>query len=153
MDTTVYLINRGPSSSLDGGILEEAWTSKKVKYSFLRTFGCEAFVHIDKENKRKLEEKSKKYTFIGYGINDFGYRLYDYERHKIIRSRDVVFNEKVMYKDQLQRKKREKEDMEYIVLDEIKENEIPKAPENQNDQQQQEVYLKLLQVLLENLPG
>ena len=35
-----------------------------------------------------------------------------------------------MYKDQLQRKKQEKEDTEYIVLDEIKENEIPKAPEN-----------------------
>ena len=51
----------------------------------------------------------------------------------------MVFNEKVMYKDQLQRKKHEKEDIEYIVLDEIKENEIPKAPENQNDQQQQQV--------------
>ncbi len=25
-DTIVYLINRGPSSALDGGILEEAWT-------------------------------------------------------------------------------------------------------------------------------
>ena len=24
VDTTVYLINRGPSSALDGGILEEA---------------------------------------------------------------------------------------------------------------------------------
>ena len=43
-------------------------------------------------------------------------------------SRDVVFNEKVMYKDQLQRNKREKEAIEYTVLDEIKENEIPKAP-------------------------
>ena len=62
------------------------------------------------KNKTKLEEKSKKCTFIGYIINDFGYRLYDYENHKIIRSRDVVFNEKVMYKDQLQRKKQEKED-------------------------------------------
>jgi hypothetical protein len=27
--TVVYLINRGPSSSLDGGILEEAWTCKR----------------------------------------------------------------------------------------------------------------------------
>ena len=26
--TAVYLINRGPSSTLDGGIPEEAWTSK-----------------------------------------------------------------------------------------------------------------------------
>jgi hypothetical protein len=28
------------------------------------TFGCEAFVHIDKENRTKLEEKSKKCTFM-----------------------------------------------------------------------------------------
>jgi hypothetical protein len=55
----VYLINKGPSSYLDGGILEEAWTGKNVNYSFLKTFGCEAFVHIDKENRTKLEEKSK----------------------------------------------------------------------------------------------
>jgi hypothetical protein len=37
----------------------------------LKTFGCEAFVHIDKENRTKLEVRSKKCTFIGYGVNDF----------------------------------------------------------------------------------
>jgi hypothetical protein len=42
---------------LDGGIPEEAWTGKKVNYSFLKTFGCEAFVHIDKENRTNLEDK------------------------------------------------------------------------------------------------
>ena len=57
VDTVVYLINRGLSSSLDGGIPEEEWTGKKVNYSFLKTFGCEAFVHINKENRTKLEEK------------------------------------------------------------------------------------------------
>ena len=70
-NTDVYLINRGPSSALDGGIPEEAWTSKKVNYSFSITFG--------------------------YGVDDFGYRLWDYGNHKIISTRDVVFNEKVMY--------------------------------------------------------
>jgi hypothetical protein len=39
---------------LDDGILEEAWTVKKVNYYFLKTLGCEAFIHIDKENKAKL---------------------------------------------------------------------------------------------------
>jgi hypothetical protein len=48
VDIVVYLINKGPSRSLDGRIPEEAWTSKKVNYSFLKTFGCESFVHIDK---------------------------------------------------------------------------------------------------------
>ena len=58
----------------------------------------------------------------------------DFENRKIIRSRDVVFNEKDMYKDQLQGKKVEKENTEYTVLDEIKENEVPKAPENKEKQ-------------------
>ena len=136
VDTIVYLIHKGPSSALDGGIPEEAWIGKKVNYSFLKTFGCEAFVHIDKENRTKLEAKSKKCTFIGYGVNDFGYRLWYYEGQKIIRSRDVIFNEKVMYKDQLQRKKEEKESREYTVLDDI--NEIPKVPGNQNVQSQEQ---------------
>ena len=65
VDNVVYLINIGPSSSLDGGIRKEAWTCKKVNYSFLRTFSCESFLRIDKENKTKLEAKYKKCTFIG----------------------------------------------------------------------------------------
>lgn len=42
----------------------------------MKTFGYEAFVHIDRENITKLEEKSKKCTFIGYGVNDFGYCIW-----------------------------------------------------------------------------
>ena len=67
-------------------------------------------------------------------VDDFGYCLWDLKNHKIIRSRDVVFNEKFMYKDQLQGKKEEKENTEYTVFDETKENEVPKAPENQEQQ-------------------
>jgi hypothetical protein len=48
VDVVVYLINRGPSRSLDDGIPEEVWTSKNVNYSFLKTFSCETFFHIDK---------------------------------------------------------------------------------------------------------
>ena len=32
VDIAIYLINRGPSSSLDGGIPDEAWIGKKVNY-------------------------------------------------------------------------------------------------------------------------
>ncbi|KAH9292702.1 hypothetical protein KI387_042112, partial [Taxus chinensis] len=59
VSTTVYLINRGPSSALDGGILEEAWYGKKVDYSFLKVFGYEVLVHIDKDDRTKLEAKSE----------------------------------------------------------------------------------------------
>eukprot|EP00253_Pinus_taeda_P009252 PITA_09252 len=133
MNMTIMECARGPSSSLDGAIPEEAWTGKKVNYSFLKTFGCEAFVHFNKENRTKLEAKSKKFTFIGYGVNNFGYHFYDYEKHKITRSRNVIFNEKVLYKDQMKEKKQEKENREYSVLDEIIEKVM--VPGNHNDQQ------------------
>ena len=97
--TDVYLINRGPSTPLDGGIIEEAWIGEKVNYLFLKTFGCEAFVHVDKENRNKFDAKSQKCTFIGYGVDDYGYQLWDFENLKIIRCIDVIFIEKVMYKE------------------------------------------------------
>jgi len=53
IDTAVYLINKGPSSALDGGIPKELWSGKTCNYSFLRLLGCEAFAHIDK--KKKIE--------------------------------------------------------------------------------------------------
>ena len=49
INTIVYLINKGPSTALGCGIPKEGWTSKKVSYSFLKNFGCEAFSHIDSE--------------------------------------------------------------------------------------------------------
>ena len=115
INTIVYLINRGPFTPLGYGILEEACTSKKVSYSFLKTFGCEAFAHIDSKNRTKLEAKSKKCVFVEYGINEFGYRLWDFENHKILRSRDVIFNEKVCTKILLQQ--HEKTNNDFVVLD------------------------------------
>jgi hypothetical protein len=56
-------------------------------------------VHISDHGKDKLDAKSQKCTFIGYGGDDFGYHFWDDKNRKIIRSRDVVFNEKLMYKD------------------------------------------------------
>ena len=44
-NTTVYLINRVPSTPLGCGSPEEAWTGKKVSYSFLKTFSCKTFSH------------------------------------------------------------------------------------------------------------
>ena len=101
------------------GILEEAWTGKKLSYSFLKTFSCEAFAHVDFENRTKLEAKSKKCVFVGYDINEFGYHLWDFENHKFIRSRNVTFNEKVLYKDLLQQ--HEKKEDDYVVF-----NDTPK---------------------------
>ena len=99
VNIAAYLINRGPSIPLEHRILEEVWSVKDVKLSHLRVFGCVAYVHISDQGRNKLDPKSKKCTFIIYGEDEFGYRIWDDENKKVIRNRDVIFNEKVMYKD------------------------------------------------------
>ena len=96
--TACCLINRSPTTTLDCGIPGEVWTGKNLNYSHLKMFGCEAFVHIPKENRAKLDDKSMKCIFLGYVDKDFGYHLWDLVKHKIIRSRDVIFNESEMFK-------------------------------------------------------
>eukprot|EP00253_Pinus_taeda_P023266 PITA_23266 len=96
--TACYLINRSPTTTFTGGIPKEVWTGKNLNYSHLKIFGCKPFVHIPKENRTKLDDKSIKCIFLGYANEDFGYRLWDPVKHKIIRSRDVIFNESEMFK-------------------------------------------------------
>lgn len=88
-----YLINRSPTIALDGNIPKEVWIGRKVSHSHLNFFGCEAFVHISKENRTKLYDKSMKCIFLGYVDGEIGYCLWDPIKHKIVRSRDVIFNE------------------------------------------------------------
>ena len=56
-------------------------------------FGCRAFVHIPGDERAKLDKKTKECIFLGYGISEYGYRLWDPVQKKIVQSRDVVFLE------------------------------------------------------------
>ncbi|KAK2977018.1 hypothetical protein RJ640_022284 [Escallonia rubra] len=98
VDTTVYLINRSPASAFNGGIPEEEWSGKPINYSFLRVFRCIVYARIEKEEMKKLDSKSQKCVFIGYGGDGYGYHLWDYIHNKIIKSRDVIFDESQLYK-------------------------------------------------------
>ena len=93
MRTIVDLINLSPSVPLNGDVPEKVWTGKEVSYDHLRVFGCRAFVHIPKDERSKLDPKAKQCIFLGYGHEEFGYRLYDPVDKKVVRSRDVVFLE------------------------------------------------------------
>ena len=76
ISTAAYLINRGPSVPLNGELLEEAWTGKEVTLLHLRVFGCVSYMHVDSNDRYKLDPKSRKCYFIGYGSDDFGYRFW-----------------------------------------------------------------------------
>ena len=93
VNTTVYLINRSPSVSLDFDIPQRVWTRKDVPYSHLKVFRCKAFMHVSKEQISKLDDIETLCIFIGYGDEEFGYKLWDSKKQKIVRSRDVVFHE------------------------------------------------------------
>jgi hypothetical protein len=99
VSTAAYLLNRGPSVPLQFKLPEEVWSGKKVNLSFLKVFGCVSYVHIDANARSKLEAKSNKCFFIGYGDEEYGYRFWDAQNQKVVRSRNVIFNEQVLYKD------------------------------------------------------
>nr|KYP66486.1 Retrovirus-related Pol polyprotein from transposon TNT 1-94 [Cajanus cajan] len=93
VQTAVYLINRLPSVPLGFDIPERVWAGKEVSYSHLKVFGCKAFMHVPKEQRSKLDDKAIPCVFVGYGNEEFGYKLWDPERKRIVRSRDVIFHE------------------------------------------------------------
>ena len=91
--TAAYLRNRSPTKSVEGKTPYEALYGEKPKVGHLRVFGCTAYPHIPKDERRKLDAKTRKCIFLGYSSNRKGYRLYDQCIRRVIHSRDVRFNE------------------------------------------------------------
>jgi hypothetical protein len=93
-EAAVCLKNRSPHRSVRGATPDEKWTGKPPVLSQLRVFGCTAYVLIPKENRKKLEAKSKPYIFLWYCENSKGYKRADPScPKKQIKARDVVFPE------------------------------------------------------------
>ena len=93
VETACYLVNRSPSSALEDKTPHKVWTGKKPSLSHLRVFGCDAYVHVPKEKRTKLDNKSERCIFIGYKDGLKGYKLWNPETRKVVYSRDVVFRE------------------------------------------------------------
>jgi hypothetical protein len=70
IETTKYLVNMSPSSALVNMNPHEVWSGKNPLVSHLKIFGCDAFVHIPKEKRSKLDKKEGKFIFIGYKVLD-----------------------------------------------------------------------------------
>ncbi|KAH9722760.1 Integrase catalytic domain-containing protein [Citrus sinensis] len=72
---------------------------KLADYTQLRIFGCTAYAHI---KQGKLEPRALKCAFPGYPSGTKGYKLWcvDFKPPRCIISRDVIFNESEMLKNQ-----------------------------------------------------
>jgi hypothetical protein len=73
--TSCYLINPSPSTAINCNIPKEVWIGLSCDYSNLRIFGCDTYALISKDQGSKLDPRSKKYVFVGYGDGVKGYRL------------------------------------------------------------------------------
>lgn len=93
LSTAAYIRNRCPTKSVEGMTPIEALTGKKPDLTHLRRFGCAAYAHIPKEERQKLNPKTRKCILLGYGMDTKGYRLYDPIRGRVVICRDVIFNE------------------------------------------------------------
>ena len=94
LSTAIYLRNRSPTKAVKEMTPYEAWTTKKPSVGHIRMFGCDAYAHVPKDERGKLDPKAKKSIFVGYGEEETkGYLLYDAVHAKIMFSQDVMFNE------------------------------------------------------------
>lgn len=114
LSTAAYLRNMSPTKPVDGMTPYEALTGRKPNVSHLRTFGCVVYAHVPKDERKKLDNTSKKCLLMGYGENVKGYRLYDPQSGKMFYSRDCVFHETEFGLD---KEFTTEEPIKYVVLD------------------------------------
>lgn len=117
INTAAYIINRTGISSIEGKSPYELWIGKKPDINNLRIIGCTCYVHIPKPYHRsKMSKKAIKGILIGYDEND-GYRIWITEQSKLMRSRNVVFDENSVISNNSQKTETLPEETESSAID------------------------------------
>jgi hypothetical protein len=81
--TIVYIMNRTTTTAVHGMTLEEKFTGKKPNVSHLKVFCYIAHVHVPDEKRSKLDSKVEKCIFIGYSLEQKGYRCFNLSTRKL----------------------------------------------------------------------
>lgn len=89
LSSFIHVLNRSPSSAVDGKTPYEAFYHRKPDVSHLRVWGCRAYVHVQKAKRRAFQPKSQPHVFIGYPIDYKGWKCWDPANNKVVISRDV----------------------------------------------------------------
>src|SRR4051812_23727024 len=99
--TACHVLNRVPVKDKTMTPFEE-WEKKRLKLSYLRTWGCLAKVNIPIPKKRKLGPKTVDCVLLGYAFHSIGYRflivkseVFDMRVGTIMESNDATFFEDI----------------------------------------------------------
>ncbi|KAF2348810.1 Ribonuclease H-like domain [Trinorchestia longiramus] len=93
VSTAVYVKNRSPTSAHKNLTPYQALNGHKPNVQHFWTFGCMAYAHVPKDEREKLDSKSKTCVLLGPQTTRPRYKLYDFNAKRVLLSRDVVFNE------------------------------------------------------------
>ncbi|KAK8669722.1 hypothetical protein V6N13_107146 [Hibiscus sabdariffa] len=91
IETTAVTLNRVSSKSVQK-TPHEMWTGKRPSMSFMKVWGCKAFVKH--QMSTKLEPKSHKCTLVGYLKETKGYYFFNPKENKLFVAQTRVFLEK-----------------------------------------------------------
>jgi len=86
-------------------------------------FGCKAFVRIPQDERLKIDTKTRQCIFLDYGLDKFGYKLFDPIAKKVVGSCNVVFVEDQTIEDIVKTKVQVPQQEPLVDLD-----PIPMAP-------------------------
>lgn len=92
------MLNLTPTSALKDNIPYTAFFGDKEKtptINHLQTFGCCAFVHVQKDKRATFKAKTRECIFVGYPLDGKGWRVYDPLTKEIFISRDMKFDKDV----------------------------------------------------------
>ena len=124
LETATFTLNRAPSKSVETTPYE-LWFGKKPKLSFLKVWGCDAYVK--KLQHDKLEPKSEKCVFIEYPKETVGYTFYHRSEGKTLVAKFGNFLEKEFLSKEVSGRK--------VELDEV----IVHSPELESSSSQKSV--------------
>ncbi|KAK1603447.1 hypothetical protein QYE76_037309, partial [Lolium multiflorum] len=113
LETAAFTLNRAPSKSVETTPYE-LWFNKKPKLSFLKVWGCEAYVK--KLQPDKLEPKAEKCIFIGYPKETIGYTFYHKSEGKIFVAKNGTFLEKEFLTKEVTGRKVELDEIDESIL-------------------------------------
>jgi hypothetical protein len=89
-----HVLNRIPNSARPDISPFEVPERKKPVLDYLRVFGAEGFVLIDKTKRTKLDPNAHRCLFLGYAENTKGYIVWDYVDEGIVISHSIRLDER-----------------------------------------------------------
>ncbi|KAG8492837.1 hypothetical protein CXB51_010063 [Gossypium anomalum] len=84
LETAIFTLNRVPSTSVQKTPYE-MWTGKRPSMSFMKIWGCEAYVK--RQTSTKLEPKSERCIFVGYPKETKEYYFFNPIENKVFVAR------------------------------------------------------------------